>query len=251
MTMGSIRVPRPALPLGNSRLQSLTLESLTSAVNYHTWLTELALPHLGEHPLELGSGLGDYADTWLARGVPEITVTEADPDRLQVLRRRFADRPEVHVRAIDVLRPEPAAHSAFVAINVLEHIPDDVAALRAAHTILRPGAAVVMFVPAFEVAMSRFDREVGHVRRYTRKGLRQAMQAAGLTVEEVRYVDMPGLFAWIVAMRLLRQTPGDSLLMRLWDRSVVPLTRWLESRVRAPFGKSLFAVARVPEGARP
>jgi len=249
--MGSARSPQPELPLGNSRLQSQTLESLTSAVNYHAWLTDLALPHLGQHPLELGSGLGDYAETWLERGVPEITVTEADPDRLGVLRRRFADRPQVHVRTIDVLHPEPAAHSALVAINVLEHIPDDVAALRAAHTLLRPGAPVVMFVPAFEVAMSRFDREVGHVRRYTRKGLRDAMEAAGLTVEVVRYVDIPGLFAWIVAMRLLRRTPGDSFLMRVWDGVVVPLTRRLEARVRAPFGKSLFAVARVPEGVRP
>jgi predicted O-methyltransferase YrrM len=244
--MEEAAAPRPAPPLGNSVLQTQTLESLTSAVNYHRWLTDLARPHLGEHPMELGSGLGDYAETWLADGLPEITVTEIDEGRAAVLRERFQDRAEVHVRRIDVLDPPRAAHSAFVAFNVLEHIPDDVGALRAAHRLVRPGGAVVMFVPAFEVAMSRFDREVGHVRRYTRRSLRKTMEAAGLAVDDVRYVDMPGLPAWIVGMRLLRMTPGDGALLRLWDRTVIPLARLIEARIRAPFGKSLIAVAHVP-----
>jgi hypothetical protein len=237
---------QPAPPLGNSALQTQTLESLTSAVNYHRWLTDLARPHLGNHPLELGSGLGDYAETWLTDGVPEITVTEIDPGRAAVLQERFVGRPEVHVRIIDVLDPPPGKHSAFVAFNVLEHIPDDVGALRAAHTLVRPGGAVVMFVPAFQLAMSRFDREVGHVRRYSKRSLRKTMEAAGLAVDDVRYVDMPGLPAWIVGMRLLRMTPGDGAVVRLWDRVVIPVARWIEARIRAPFGKSLVAVAHVP-----
>ena len=61
---------------GDSELQSCTLESLTSAVNYHAWLTDLVRPYLGEHPIEIGSGLGDYAQTWLDTGTPEITVTD-------------------------------------------------------------------------------------------------------------------------------------------------------------------------------
>ncbi|MGY1811015.1 class I SAM-dependent methyltransferase [Blastococcus sp. SYSU D00669] len=237
--------PRPVT--GDSELQSQTLASVAQADNYHRWLTDLARPHLGDHPVELGSGLGDYAERWLAGGVPRITVTEADPSRLDVLRQRFADRPEVRVRAIDVFSPEPGDHSAYVAFNVLEHIEDHVGALRAAHTLLRPGGRVVMFVPAFAFAMSRFDREIGHVRRYRRKDLSGAMTAAGLEVLESRYVNMPGLPAWFVAMRLLKQTPGEHGGLAVWDRVVVPAARWTEERVRAPFGQSVFAVARVPE----
>lgn len=232
--------------LGDSVLQSQTLESVASAVNYHKWLTDLALPHLGEHPIELGSGLGDYAATWLEGYVPEITVTEVDPSRLGILRERFSGDSRVHVRMIDVLHPAEAHHSAFVAFNVLEHIPEHVEALRAAHKLLRPGGKVVMFVPAFQFAMSRFDEEVGHVRRYTKKQLREALVAAGLVVDEIRYVNIPGLLAWFVGMRLLKMTPGEGRLLTVWDRLVVPLARRLETRVGAPFGQSVFAVAHVP-----
>jgi SAM-dependent methyltransferase len=232
--------------LGDSALQSQTLEALASAVNYHGWLTDLAVRHLGDHPLELGSGLGDYASTWLAAGVPEITVTEVDPGRLGVLHDRFRDDRRVHVRLLDVLDPPPAEHSAFVAFNVLEHIPDDVRALRGAARLVRPGGNVVVFVPAFEFAMSRFDRAVGHVRRYTRAQLRTTLEAAGLVVDDVRYVNAPGLLAWFVGMRLLNMTPGDGPLLRLWDRVVIPTARTLEQRFGAPFGQSVFALAHVP-----
>lgn len=232
--------------LGDSVLQSQTLESVASAVEYHAWLTSLARPYLGEHPIELGSGLGDYAQTWLDDGVPAVTVTEVDPQRLGGLRGRFADDPRVDVRAMDVFAPAPGDYSAFVAFNVLEHIPDHVGALRAAHSLLRPGGAVVMFVPAFGFAMSRFDRAVGHVRRYTVATLTDAFVAAGLEVEQVHYVNMPGLPAWFVGMRLLRMRPGEGRLLDVWDSQVVPRARRWESRHRAPFGQSVLGVARVP-----
>jgi hypothetical protein len=130
--------------------------------------------------------------------------------------------------------------------NVLEHIPDDVGALRAAHTLVRPGGNVVVLVPAFPFAMSRFDRAVGHVRRYTRPTLGKALTEAGLVVRELHYVNMPGLLAWVVGMRLLRMTPGDGRALTLWDALVVPTARRWEERHRPPFGQSVFAVAEVP-----
>ncbi|MGY1620436.1 hypothetical protein ACI797_27160 [Geodermatophilus sp. SYSU D00691] len=82
---------------------------------------------------------------------------------------------------------------------------------------------------------------------YRRRDLTGAMTAAGLEVLESRYVNMPGLPAWFVAMRLLRMVPGEHGGLSQWDRLVIPAARWVESQVRAPFGQSVFAVARVPE----
>jgi hypothetical protein len=233
--------------LGDSALQSQTLEEVGSAVNYHRWLCDLAQPHLGDHPVELGGGLGDYAQGWLDGGVPRITVCERDPMRCQGLRERFAGEPRATVVDFDVYDPPAGEHSSFVAFNVLEHLDDHVTALRAAHRLVVPGGTVVMFVPAFEFAMSRFDRAVGHVRRYRKATLRAAYEAAGLRVETLHYVNAPGLAAWFVGMRLLRMTPGEGPLLKVWDGGVVPVARAVESRVRPPFGQSLFAVGRVPE----
>ncbi|MEP7180523.1 MAG: methyltransferase [Pseudonocardiales bacterium] len=232
--------------LGDSVLQSGTLETLASAVNYNNWLISLATPHLGDSPFELGSGLGDYAQAWLDGGVPRITTSEVDPSRLAHLRNRFADDPRVSVASFDILSPPQGEHSALVAFNVLEHIPDHVGALRGARTLLRPGGLTIVFVPAFEFAMSGFDREIGHVRRYTVATMRSAIVQAGLEVVDARYVNLPGLPAWFVGMRLLRMSPSAGPLLSVWDKRVVPLARKWESKHRVPFGQSVFAIGRVP-----
>lgn len=239
--------PNPPGPsvAGDSQLQSFTLESLASAVNYHRWLTDLVRPYLGEDAIEVGSGLGDYAQTWLDTGLERLTVSDADQSRGSLLRSRFDGDARVTVRDLDVFHPYQGEHSAMVALNVLEHIEDDAGALRAAHQLVRPGGAVVMFVPAFNGAMSQFDRAVGHYRRYRKATLCSAYERAGLTMERVQYVNMPGLLAWFVGMRLLRMTPQDGPTVRLWDNLVVPVARTVESRVSAPFGQSLLAVGRV------
>ncbi len=231
---------------GDTVLQSQTLESLAAAVNYNNWLTSLALDHLGDSPIELGSGLGDYAQAWLDAGVARITTSEIDPARLAHLRSRFSQEPRVEVSSFDILEPRNSDHSALVAFNVLEHIPDHIGALRGAHALLRPGGRVIIFVPAFEFAMSSFDRSVGHARRYTLGSMRAAMADAGLDVVEARYVNMPGLPAWFLGMRMLRMSPSEGPLLRLWDRYVIPLARRWEAGHRVPFGQSVFAVGRVP-----
>ena len=114
---------------GDSKLQSCTLESLTTAVRYHSWLTNLVRPYLGEHPLEIGSGLGDYAQTWIDSGTPQITVSDRDPSRFGLLQRRFEGSDRIHVQDVDVFAPHQTDHTALVAMNVLEHIEQDVEAL--------------------------------------------------------------------------------------------------------------------------
>jgi SAM-dependent methyltransferase len=240
----SVARARQRIPvLGDSALQSQTLESVAAAVNYHDWLTSLAVPHLGEHPLELGSGLGDYAQRWLDHGVSRITVSEADETRLAHLRERFAGDDRVAVRYLDVNEPGQAAHSAFVMFNVLEHIPDDVAFLTDLRARLAPGGTVLCFVPAHAWLHSRFDDRVGHCRRYRRSTLAEAFGAAGFEVDQLRHVNAPGAVAWLAGARLLGMSPS-ARSAGVYQRTVLPLAQKVEAGRELPFGQSLVAVAR-------
>jgi SAM-dependent methyltransferase len=229
-------------------IQAGVLEALEEARNYNAWVTSLVQPHLGADSIELGSGLGYQAELLLGAGTPRLTVTELEADAVALLRGRFADDPRVTVRQVDFSAAPRGEHTAAFAVNVLEHVEDDIGALRSAAGLVRPDGRVVVFVPAFELAMSRFDREIGHYRRYTVAGLRDRLVAAGLEPVSVRYVNAPGLIAWLIWMRLLRKRPTAGLGLRVWDGYVIPATRRLEARVRVPFGQSVLGVARVSDG---
>lgn len=228
---------------GDSALMSDALEDLESARNYRDWLCSLGLPYFGDDVLEIGSGLGHYAADWADMGV-NITASEADPTRLAALRERFANDQRVRVRELSVPIAETGDYSTVVAYNVVEHIPDHVGALRSFAGLLRPGGAVVLIVPAFQFAMSEFDRAIGHQRRYRTAGLASALRRAQLKVERCHYINGPGLLAWYVTCRLLRGRPKQGPLLTAYDRLYVPAQRWIESKVTMPFGQSVFAVAR-------
>lgn len=232
-----------------SSLQARTLESLREARNYNAWIAELILPYLGAHPLEIGSGLGDFASIWLRFGVERMTLSEADEAGVTTLRKRFADDDRVEVLQLDVSTPpaEPQRFSAAVFVNVLEHIRHDVDALCHAAELLEPHGSVIVFSPAHPRAMSAFDTGIGHYRRYTTRMLRGALLQAGLRPELVRHVNAPGLVAWFVGMKLLRRAPTDTAAVRLYERLVIPSTRWLERLITPPFGQSLLAVAHVAD----
>jgi SAM-dependent methyltransferase len=225
--------------------QDAVLEDLSTAVHYIDWLAALCDPWLGEHPIEIGSGLGYYAERW-RRPRRALVLSEADPRRREELSARFAGARDIEVRSLTAPVTESAEYSAAVALNVLEHIEDDVAALRSFAGLVRAGGYVVVIVPAFPIGMSDFDRKIGHFRRYRRRVLRECIEAAGLQPVTVHYVNAVGLFGWLVLMRLLRGRPRDSVALRVFDRMIVPVLRRIESRWHPPCGQSVLGVARVP-----
>jgi ubiquinone/menaquinone biosynthesis C-methylase UbiE len=231
---------------GDQRVQSEVLEGLATAVNHRRWFVELALPYLGDDPIEIGSGLGDYAIEW-STFVPRFTATEADPERLVSLKERLRAYPKIEVREMLLPTTETGNHSAAVSYNVLEHIEDHVGALRSMARLVRPGGFVIIIVPAFMFAMSPVDIATGHVRRYTKKTMRAAMEEAGLVVEKMHYANALGLIGYYTATSIFKLAPKEGPMVKFYDTFVLPVTKAIEKVVRPPFGQSVFAVARVPE----
>jgi SAM-dependent methyltransferase len=219
---------------------------------YRAFQLELIRPHLGRSVLEVGAGLGEFAAQ--LTGLDRHVVTDLDPQAVEALAARFADRPEVRARVLDLAAETPGDDlggpvDSVLAINVLEHIEDDRGTLRELAKLVRPGGTVVMWVPAYMQLYGDFDRAVGHVRRYTPSTLTASFVAAGLDPVDVRPVNLLGGIAWWATVRRAGVGSPNPRLVSVYDRFVVPVTRTLERRVVPPFGQSVLGVARVPRGA--
>jgi SAM-dependent methyltransferase len=220
------------------------LDNLRDAGRYQAWIASMCEPYLGASCLEVGAGAGDMSELFASH--TKTTATDVSPHWLSHLRDRFADG-RAEVAELDLLDPDalPGRRwSSTAMVNVLEHLPDDRAALAAVHARLEPGGHVLLFVPAFEALYSRFDHLVGHHRRYTRRHLCRILREAGFHVVEARYVNIVGAVAWWVLARQLRQVPTGNRAVKVYDRAVVPWLSRLEARVSPPFGQSLFVAAR-------
>jgi SAM-dependent methyltransferase len=223
-----------------------SLESDHGKPRYLRYQRKLIRPHCGRSVLEVGAGLGEFADGFT--GFDRYVVTDVDTGAVQQMKTRFAARPEVEVQQFDIdgqaVLDDPV--DTLVAINVLEHIEDDVEALRCLSKSIRSGGNIVLFVPGYQQLYGEFDRKVGHFRRYTPTTVSSAAQRAGLVVDVTRPVNLLGAIAWWVAVRKGGAGAPNRKLVSVYDRFVVPVTKGIEKFVTPPFGQSVLCVAHKP-----
>src|SRR5260370_2244665 len=173
---------------GDRQIQCDVLVALAECRNHRKWFAGFAKSFLGEHPIEIGSGLGDYALEWIP-SVEKYTATEADSALFAELKKHMAVYPSVTVRQLLLPTEERRDHSCLICYNVLEHIDDHVGALQSMATLRRPDGYILLVCPAFPFAMSPVDIATGHVRRYTRRSMRRALAVTGLEAVDVRYAN--------------------------------------------------------------
>jgi len=124
-------------------------------------------------------------------------------------------------------------------VNVLEHIEDDVGALREIRRVLKVDGKVFIYVPAFNQLWTAMDRLVGHRRRYTLDGLQSRLIAAGFEFGRGQYVDSLGAVASFL-MRLGRSSGRlSAAAVGSYDRWAFPASRAMDAFLGGTFGKNV------------
>ena len=149
----------------------------------------------------------------------------------------------------------------ITAVDTLEHIADDVGALREWERVLRPDGRLLIFVPAHRWLWSLQDEVSGHQRRYTARTLRRAIDAAGLQVDRMTYVStllFPVIFVgrlWLKVLRRFREITTENDLHPAWSNTILRRIFRIEigllHRVNLPFGASILCEASSPHRRRP
>jgi SAM-dependent methyltransferase len=224
------------------------LDALAEARNYYAWVLRQFEPYIGAQMIEVGAGIGTFSEFILSvPRVEKLVAIEPAANTMPHLQQRFASNTRVEVRP-GYLADNLAGldGDALVAVNVMEHVPDDDQFLRDAFTAIRPGGHLLLFVPALPAIFGTLDVAFEHHRRYTRTSLRAVIEGAGWKSVRISYMNLPGIAAWFIAGRILRKksiAAGDA---KTYDRLVVPLLSRLESVVEPPIGSNLVAIARKP-----
>jgi SAM-dependent methyltransferase len=229
-----------------------TLERMDGATNYNAWLGQRFREHLGRRVLEIGAGIGTITEK-LEEGLELLIALEVDRFYVDRLKNKFRGKPHVRPYLSDVALADWESLKAerldtIVLSNVLEHIPDDGAAVRRFRQILPVGGRVVVLVPALPQLFGSIDEAVGHYRRYTMSGLREVLEGNGFEVEKLEWMNLVGIPGWFMSSRVMRRRSVPRFQLKVYDR-IAPLLAKAESHVKLPVGMSLFAVARVTGGA--
>jgi hypothetical protein len=226
------------------------LEAMAFAKAYHRWIFDLMRPFLGKVLVEVGAGTGSFSKMLLESRPESLTLVEPSSmfSTLETETRSLQTSTKIDLynnifsEIADEIRSAGPPDS-ILYINVLEHIEDDLAELRMVHDTLAAKGRAFIFVPALPLLFSNFDRHLGHLRRYTRKELKEKCEEAGFKLLLLRWFDMAGVLPWLVKYRILKSLKIERGAVYAYDRVAVPVIRPLENLLHPPFGKNLLLIA--------
>ena len=199
--------------------------------------------------LDIGCGTGAMSHRLTRWG--RVVSADFSPLALQFSRRRGLQ----NLVGADAMNLPLSSKSfdALIAMDMLEHLPDDNAALREFHRVLKPGGRVLLTVPAYSHLWSDHDVALMHFRRYVRSELRERFNTAGFRVEKLSHT-MTGLYPLVAAQRRMsaRKPKSDhpEAAMPMFPSPVnAVLTGYLTAenalakRINLPFGVTILCVA--------
>jgi len=211
------------------------LEVMREAKNYNSFLSKLVEKHCADwdRVVDFGAGTGTFSNSLGNR------VVCVEPDALN--RRELEMQNLNNVAGIEEL--EDGYAQAVFSINVLEHIEDDEAMLGLLSKKMSDSGRLLIYVPAMPVLFSEMDRKVGHYRRYEKRDLAKKLEAAGFTMESIRYADTLGVFATLLYKATGGKGEINPIALRIFDQFVFPMNFVFDALVGWGLGKNLIAVA--------
>ncbi|MEU4229712.1 class I SAM-dependent methyltransferase [Nonomuraea sp. NPDC026600] len=223
----------------------------------------------GVRVLDLGCGGGRHAFEVLRRGA-DVVAFDMDQSELDSVAAMFVamDKagevpPEASgetVQGTALEMPfEDGSFDRVIAAEVLEHIPDDMAAMREIFRVLKPGGTAAITVPSFlpERICWALDEDYhtapgGHVRIYTLAELSAKLKSTGFRIGPHHHAH--GLHApyWWIKCAVGVNNDDHPLAkayheLLVWDiMKRPPLTRLAESLLNPLIGKSVVLYVRKP-----
>jgi SAM-dependent methyltransferase len=231
------------------------------AEDRHWWyrgrrtVIERVLDGLGLPPhariLDAGCGSGRNMVELARRG----TVTGVELSETSVGLARARERGEVLQGSVMQMPFADASFDLAVSLDVVEHLEDDLGALRELRRVVAPGGALLVTVPAYQWLWSGHDVINHHHRRYTRRSMQQVAERAGWRQVRTTYFNsllLPVAILLRVLDRINTKTTESSLdlwvppepLNRFLERPLTLEARMICRGGRIPAGLSLLTVFR-------
>lgn len=217
------------------------------ADRYNHWIFSQIEPFLGHRILDIGCSIGNITRYYVDREC--VIGLDIVPESLAIACRRFeGKRFEAYVMSVaspDVAGFRDRGLDTAVCLNVLEHVEDDVSALRQVCAALAPGATICLLTPVNRWLYGPMDAVDHHFRRYTRTELNAKLAAVGLTIVHQRYFNLLGIVAWWLQNRVIRGPMAAPSQYGLFD-ALVPVLSRVEAAIPPPTGLSLVTICRTP-----
>jgi SAM-dependent methyltransferase len=205
--------------------------------------------HLQGDILEVGCGIGNFTEMLLSYG--NVYAFDIDENYIEHTCQKM-DRKE-NVGFGDIENGNyffgEKTFDTVICMNLLEHIEHDKKALKNIHHLLKPAGVLILLIPAHPFLYGKIDQEVGHYRRYTKKGVRALLEEGDFDIVYVRKMNGLGGIGWWFTGKILKDTAVSENKVQFFDK-IAPIVLPIEKIIEPPIGTSVLAIAKKKQRGR-
>lgn len=228
-----------------------TLDTISSADKFNQWMFETIRPFAKGEVLEIGSGIGNISSQFLESDF-SIMLSDFRPEYCEELKDKFSNHPNLSgIRNLDLVDSEFINNyndlldrfDTVFALNVIEHIEDDVKAISNCRKFLKEGGNLIILVPSYQKLYNSFDVELGHFRRYTIPKLEVIFKQTNFEIIHSQYFNFIGTLGWYFNGNILKKKNIPANQMKMYN-NLVPVFRILDKTILNTLGLSSIVIGR-------
>ena len=226
-----------------------TLKAISEANKFNEWMYERIAPDCEGKILEIGSGIGNISEFFI-KANSDIYLSDLRDNYLSFLNKNFSNKASgilkmniVDPKFDELYKEHLNSFDTVFALNVVEHIKDDVLALNNISKLLKKDGKAVILVPAFNTLYNSFDEALEHYRRYTKKTLNKNFTSSNLSIQKSSYFNAAGIAGWILSGAILKKKTIPAGQMKLYN-ALVPIFKIVDKVILNSFGLSVITVGK-------
>tara|TARA_Y100001958_G_C21187307_1_gene516085 strand:+ start:758 stop:1438 length:681 start_codon:yes stop_codon:yes gene_type:complete len=188
---------------------------------------------------EVGAGLGSFSKEYI-NDYQDIHLSDLDTQNFKTLKKKFSEK-KIKISQ-EKIQDTNLKYNTIVYLNVLEHIKEDTKEINDAESKLNPGGNIIILVPAHQNLYSKFDKAVGHCKRYDIDYFKN-INNKKLRIKKLIHLDMFGYFLYFLNKIFFREEEYPSTFkIMVWDKIFIPITILLDFLSFYKFGKNILCV---------
>ena len=216
------------------------LEIFDTAKVFQKYVYFLIKKYFKNKIFEVGAGLGSFTGNYCA-SYKEIYLSDLDKNNYLVLKKKFSKKKNIKVNNKKINQIN-IKFNTIIYLNVLEHIKKDKKEINLAISKLNPGGYLIILVPAHQKLYSKFDKAIGHCKRYDINFFKKN-NFKNAKIEKLIYLDMVGYVLYFLNKIFFNQEVYPSKIkVFLWDKLFSPITIVLDFLTNYRYGKNVLCV---------
>ena len=228
------------MKIKKSYYEGWELKLFDNSNHFRKYQFDLIKNKINGYLAEVGPGNGKNIYSYFSK-CKTIDLFEPSYNLFNILKKRFSKNKRINLKNKKFLEKNNK-YDCILYMDVMEHIKNDKKEIKKAYRSLKKDGRLIINVPAFQHLYSKFDKDVGHFRRYNKNQILSLCKNLKKNSIDMKYYDSIGYILLFISRLIISDYKKDfEKKIKFWN-SLIIFSRIIDFFTMHFFGKSLMII---------